>query len=170
MWTKVHLKIKIFSKLLIGRRSFSSLNALTFLTTERLTVVKRQMRRLRKRLSKPFIGLIPLGRVLERKVAKAIATWSTDKALEWWKNSSEQRQVKKFINEYTPKFTQDLLNKGSRTVQILPDGKRNFTAQCKELARLKLEWIGKPYWDTVSYIKITQSKLEELIKKASLAT
>lgn len=34
-------------------------------------------------------------------------------------NSSGQRQVKKFINEYTPKFTETLLNKCKRTVKLI---------------------------------------------------
>lgn len=46
------------------------------------------------------------------KVTKTIEKWSADKAL-------GHRQTKKLIKEYTPKFTEGLLNKGMRTMRLI---------------------------------------------------
>lgn len=35
--------------------------------------------------SKPFIGFIPVCATMKRKIARIIAKWSADKALQWWR-------------------------------------------------------------------------------------
>lgn len=50
----------------------------------------------------------------KKKLVETIAKWSADKAVELWKGSSGEKQAKKFIKEYMPKFIESLLNKSGK--------------------------------------------------------
>lgn len=71
------------------------------------------------KLRKPFFWSKPLCATMRRKFAKTIAKWSTDKSLEWRKSFRWQRQDKKFIKEYMPKFTEDLPKECRRIVTLI---------------------------------------------------
>lgn len=103
-----------------------------------------------------------------------------------------ETKARKFIKKYMPRFTEKVLNKGSKTVlvnsrftkhlsnlglvgkryaQNLSNRRRNFAEYFMSmwgLAKLRLEFMGEPYLNTTRCMMITSSNLESLIKKEKL--
>ena len=85
--------------------------------------------------SMPFIGPEPFCGVAKAVTRMATERWVANKSLEWWRNSSGQRQAKRFIVEHSPKFTVDLISKDRKTVKAVVG---LLTGHCKLNRHLKL--------------------------------